>query len=232
MPSSRLGRYSDAKATPQHNFTILKDVPLPDEKRNKVPEIKTPGVSWYVCTTVPQAELRAAESLRRTEVDGDKLFLAYTPCEFFWRRPQRANLKLPRREFQRPTMRHYLFVGIKGGASDEALAALRERDSEGRNTHGLMGILGSARGPLSMNESGLEWLADRAQEERAGRTSTQATAPFERDEAVRIAAGPFAGFFSRVLAVDDTREQVVVEISLMGRRSEMRMSFEHVHKAA
>lgn len=56
-------------------------------------------------------------------------------------------------------MRSYLFLGVLGGLCDETLAALRERDIDGRNMHGLSGILGSAnRGPLAMNPAGLRWL--------------------------------------------------------------------------
>lgn len=46
-------------------------------------------------------------------------------------------------------MRSYLFLGVLGGPCDETLGALRERDIDGRNMHGLSDILGAAnRGPL------------------------------------------------------------------------------------
>ncbi|PXW56163.1 hypothetical protein [Methylobacterium sp. B4] len=45
-------------------------------------------------------------------------------------------------------MRSHLFLGVLGGLCDVTLAALRERDIDGRYLHGLMSILGSAnRGP-------------------------------------------------------------------------------------
>lgn len=233
MPASKNGRGYDAKATPQHNSSIPREVPLPPEKRNKVPEIKTPGVLWYVCTTAPLAEIRAVESLRAAEVGGQKLFHPYAPCEFFWHRPQRGNTKMPLREVQRPCMRHYIFVGIKGGISDESMAALRARDVEGRNVHGLVSILGSHMiGALPMSDSGLEWLDELAEAERSGATSMQAAAPFERDDEVRITSGTMMGFVSRVLAVDLEGEHVIVAISLLGAETEMRLPFEHVHKAA
>lgn len=234
MPASRNGRGFDAKATPQHNVKVPLKVPLSEERRNKVPEtIKEPSVRWYVCTTAPMAELRAAESLRKTEVGGTKPFTAYAPCEFFWRRPVRGNLKMPPREFQRPSMRHYLFVGVEGGISDEVMAALRQRDIEGRNVHGLVSILGShMKGALALNDEGLEWLNGLAEDERSGATNLTQAPPYERDEEVRIGTGPFVGFISRVLAVDLEGEQVIVALSLMGAETEIRLGFEHVHKAA
>jgi transcriptional antiterminator NusG len=233
MPASRNGRGYDAKVTPEHHIKIPKDVPLSDEKRNKVPEIEAPGVRWYVCTTAPMAELRAAESLRKAEVGGEKPFTPYSPCEFFWRRPTRSGFKMPKREFQRPTMRHYLFVGVKGGITDEAMAVLRERDNDGRNVHGLVSILGSnMRGALAMNDKGKAWLGKLAEDEISGATCQANSAPYERGEEVRIGSGPFSGFASHVLAVDLEGEEVIVEISLMGSRSEMRLPFDGVHKAA
>ena len=233
MPSSKNGRGYDAKVTPQHNVKLKVRVPLPDEKRNKVPEIQVPGVRWYVCTTAPMAELRAAESLRNTMVGETKPFLVYAPCEFFWRRPLRGNLKMPPREYQRPAMRHYLFVGIEGGVTDETMAALRARDAEGRNAHGLVSILGShMKGALPLNDEGLTRLGEMAAEERAGATNITSAPPFERDEQVRVGSGPFVGFMSRVLAVDLEGEQVIVALSLMGSETEMRLAFGDVHKAA
>lgn len=234
MPASKNGRAYDAKATPQHNAKIpLKKVPLTDDKRNKVPEIEAPGVRWYVCTTAPMAELRAAVSLRNTQVGGIKPFTAYAPCEFFWRRPQRGNLKMPPREFQRPSMRHYLFVGVEGGINDEVMAALRERDADGRNVHGLVSILGShMKGALALSDKGKAWLGELANAERCGATNMTEAAPFERDEEVRIGTGPFVGFISRILAVDLEGEEVIVALSLMGAETEIRLGFEHVHKAA
>lgn len=234
MPASRNGRGFDAKATPQHNVKVPLKVPLPEERRNKVPEtIKEPGVRWYVCTTAPMAELRAAESLRDAEVNGTKPFVPYTPCEFFWRRPQRGNLKMPPREFQRPSMRHYLFVGVRGGINDDVMAALRARDIDGKNVHSLVSILGShMKGALALNDKGLDWLGGLAEVERSGATNMTQASPYERDEEVRIGIGPFVGFISRVLAVDLEREEMIVALTLMGIETEIRLPFEHVHKAA
>lgn len=230
MPSSRNGRAYDAKATPQHDAKITADIPLKDEDRNKVPEIAEAGKHWYVCSTAPQRELKAAQSLRAIE---GAPFLVYVPCEFSWRRPERGNLKLPRREIQRPAMRSYLFVGAPGGIGDEELAMLRDRDAEGRNRHGLTGILGSnMRGALPMGPVGLAWLDSMADAERRGATMQAPTAPFERGDTLRITAGPLTGFPAKALLINIKAEEVVVEISLLGSTTEARYAFADVHRAA
>lgn len=232
MPRGQHGKgYNTAQATPQHNSTISKEVPLSDEVRNKVPEIRAIGVRWYVCTTIPQGEIRAVERLRLIEVEGEKA-LAYVPCEFFWRRPQRANLRMPRREYQRPRMRHYIFVGIPGGMTDEWLSMLRQRDLEGRNVHGLVSILGTPDGkPLRLNERGLDWVEDLAKEETAGRTDVTGS-ELQPDEVLRVTGGPFAMFTGRMVAMDAQTGHCIVELSLMGRKTDVRMALEDVERAA
>ncbi len=233
MPAGTMGRgYRDAKATPPHNGKIGLETPIPDEKRNKVPDIGAEGVRWYVCTTAPQQELRAAESVRRISAAGVPPMLAYVPCEFFWRRPQRSNLRMPRREFQLPRMRHYLFVGIAGGMGERDLAALRERDPDGRNVHGLVGILGAGSGkPLYLSDEGKRWISGFAEEERAG-TADVTGAGLRPDDSVRITSGPFAMFTGRLVAVDTDRGETIVELSLMGHKTDIRLSLEDVEKAA
>jgi transcriptional antiterminator NusG len=187
-----------------------------------------------VCTTIPQGEIRAAERIREMLCPGDcgEKALAYVPCEFFWRRPQRANLRMPRREYQRPRMRHYIFVGIPGGMTDAWLSALRERDVEGRNVHGLVSILGTPDGkPLRLNDKGLDWVEDLAREETAGRTDVTGS-ELQPDETLRVTAGPFAMFTGRMVALDAESGHCIVELSLMGRKTDVRMALEDVERAA
>ncbi|GLS45125.1 transcription termination/antitermination protein NusG [Methylobacterium brachythecii] len=231
MPRGQHGKgYNTAKATPQHNATIPKEVPLSPKKRNKVPDVQTKGVRWYVCTTAPQQELRAAESLRRIKLDPP--LLAYVPCEFEWKRMKRANLKMPLREFQRPRMRHYLFVGVTGGMTDEVLAAMRERDVEGRNVHRLVGILGAGNGkPLRLNDCGREWIAGLAEAESSGLANVTG-ASLGINDAVRLTGGPFSMFTARLVAIDSDKSEAVVELSLMGRGTEIRIGLEDLEKVA
>lgn len=237
MPKGPTGHYGKAQATPQLNAKIALEVPIPPEKRNKVPEIDAADLWWYVCTTAPQQEIRAADSLRAASVrSGDDLvnpFHAYVPCEFYWKRPMRANLRMPRREFQRPALRHYIFVAVEGAITDDMLAVMRERNSEDRNRHGLLAILGSTmRGPLPMSGIGLNWLKQTAEDEKAGRADITPVAPFTAGENVTLNEGPFRQFPTMVKFIDAANEEVVVELSLMGSRTEIRVPYTSVDKAA
>ena len=125
------GRFR-ARATPTHFVTLPTEIPIPDVDRNVVPEIVAPKLRWHVCTTAPQAERRAADSLRReTErLAGMGLppLVAYVPCATDWRERKRGSLTLPRLEVQTPKIRSYLFVGAEGGLTAEHLAVMSERE--------------------------------------------------------------------------------------------------------
>lgn len=231
MPSGRTGRYGHAKVTPQHDSRIAREIPISEERRNVVPDLREAGRCWYVCTTMPQVELRAAASLRQLNARGHD-FAVYVPCEFEWRRSVRSNLRVPRREFQRPVLRHYLFLGTRGPIAERALYALRETDIDGRNAHGLLGILGAAGvGPLAMAEAGLDWLRRAGDDERAGRTNRTPVSGFTAGDTVRIGGGPFVGFPARFLALGPEGETALVEISLMGARTEMRLPIEDITRS-
>ena len=230
MPSDRIGRYGGAKATPQHNARIAKEVPIPDDRRNVVPDLEEDARRWYVCTTGPQTELRAAASIRRLAKRGFDL-TPYVPCEFEWRRAVRSNLRVPRREMQRPVLRGYLFVGSLGAIVEREMAALRETDVDGRNAHGLVAILGTAHGPRPMDDDGLAWLRGHGEDERAGRTNRTPVGAFTFGEEVRIGSGPFSGFPARFMALGPEGETALVEISLMASRTELRLPVDDVLRA-
>ncbi|MCP1557832.1 UNVERIFIED_ORG: transcriptional antiterminator NusG [Methylobacterium sp. SuP10 SLI 274] len=237
MPASRNGRHFDAKATPQHNAVIAKDEPIPAERRNKTPNLYAAAVRWYICTTAPSRELSAAASIRRAMLRGVRAdetpFIPYVPCEYLWRRSVRSNLRVPRREQQRPAMRSYLFLGVLGGLCDETLAALRERDIDGRNTHGLSGILGSAnRGPLAMNSAGLRWLRQWGEDELAGRTNLTPLAGMQAGEEVRAGSGLFNGFVGKFVGTSDGGAVGIISLEVMGAPFDYRLPIEDVQRVA
>jgi transcription termination/antitermination protein NusG len=193
-----------------------------------VPDLREVDRSWYVCTTMPQVELRAAASLRQLNRRGHDLAV-YVPCEFTWRRSVRSNLRVQRREFQRPILRHYLFIRTRGSIKERDLFALREIDIDGRNAHGILGATGL--GPLAMAEAGLAWLRQAGDDERAGRTNRTPADGLRPGDRVRVGSGPFVGFPARFLALGPEGETALVEISLLGRRAEMRLPIEDVRHA-
>ncbi|MDR7040575.1 transcriptional antiterminator NusG [Methylobacterium sp. BE186] len=146
MPRSiQQGRFR-ARATPQHDAVLPTEIPIPSDERNVVPDVGEVGLRWYVCTTVPQGERRAAVSLRREkdalQARGLAPLMAYVPCATSWRERRRGEVRLPRQEIQTPLLRSYLFVGAVGGLRPEHLDLMAERDLEPRNRHGLIAILG------------------------------------------------------------------------------------------
>ncbi|MCJ2033185.1 hypothetical protein [Methylobacterium sp. J-068] len=237
MPASRHGRGFDAKATPQHNVIVAQDEPIPEERRNKTPNLWAKGVRWYICTTAPSRELSAAASVRRIMLGGARAgetpFLAYVPCEFSWRRSVRSNLRVPRREQQRPIMRSYLFLGVLGGLCDMTLAALRERDIDQRNVHGLTGILGSrTAGPLRMNAEGLRWMRRQGEDELAGRTNLNPLVGLRAGDPVRAGSGMFSGFAATFVGTATGGTVGVVSIAIMGSAFNVSLPIEDVHKTA
>ncbi|MBB2965179.1 transcription termination/antitermination protein NusG [Methylobacterium sp. R2-1] len=238
MPRGQFGKgYNTAQATPQHNSTIAQDVPLPPERRNKVPNLYVSALKWYVCTTAPSRELSAAASVRRAMLrgrrEGETPFAAYVPCEFFWHRAVRSNLRVPRREIQRPILRHYIIVGVLGGLCDDTLAALRERDREGRNVHGLLGILGvSGLGPRPINGEGLRWLRRQGADEIAGVTNRSASGSIQPGEDVRAGSGVFSGFLGKFIGHAEGGTVGLISLEMRSTTCEVRLPIEDVHRAA
>lgn len=240
MPRGQHGKgYNTAQATPQHNSKIAMDVPIEEGRRNVVPNFggRRSPLRWYIATTAPSRELYAAASIRSIVMSGHRQgetpFAAYVPCEFFWRRSIRSNLRVPRREQQFPILRHYLFLGVIGGLCDEILAVLRERDIDGRNVHGLIGILGSPTlGPLPISPVGMRWLRERGREEIDGETNRTPIGAISSGESVRATSGPFAGFLGTFVSAAEGGTVGVISLSMMGSVCDIRLPIEDVERAA
>lgn len=240
MPRGQYGKgYNTAKATPEHKAKIALDVPIEEGRRNTVPNFggRRSLLRWYIATTAPSRELAAASSVRKAILggarEGETPFAAYAPCEFFWRRSVRSNLRVPRREQQFPILRHYLFIGVIGGLCDVTLAALRDRDSEGRNAHGLIGILGSpTEGPLPLNAAGMKWLRQLGEDEIGGGTNRTPIGAISSGETVRAKSGPFAGFIGSFVSVAKGGTVGVISLTVMGSSCDISLPIEDVERAA
>lgn len=231
MPASRNGRHFDAKATPQHNGTFKlppEDRPIPKDQRNVVPCICCPKVQeWYVLTTVPQGERRAAESLKR---EG---YTTYVPCETFWRKggPGKGD-----REMQRPIFRGYVFVSLEPWQS---WYAIREKNAWGQNKHGLIAVLSVDGRPyrLTMSAGGgpLHDLMNIAAREAAGLEDSgvlsrclSGEVPFNVGDRVEINEGAFATYGGEVTEVDASKMRMTVEVSIFGRATPVALDFGQV----
>lgn len=236
MPRSiHEGRYR-ARATPQHVGVLPTEIPIPEDERNPVPEIEAAGLAWYVCTTVPQGERRAAASLRR---EGDRLIgrgrsplVPYVPCRTEWVRRKRGATDLPRREVQTPIARSYVFVGIVGGITGAHLHALAERDHEHRNRHGLGAILGVDGQAKALGEAGRRFLSRCAQAERDAAKVRVVEGAYEAGDSVHITDGAFATFEARVVAVDAEHGRLLSEVEIFGRMTPIELDFCDVRKVA
>lgn len=238
MFHSPMGRRFRARATKQHNFILPTEVPIPADKRNFVPDVEAADLRWYVCTTAPQQERRAAESLRREAGRlaswGVVPFVTYTPCDTFWQNRKRGALNLPRLEVQRPKLRSYLFVGAVGGLRAAHLGIMSERNIERQNKHGLLAVLGSACGtPMMLTGADRDFLARLAQQEReAGVYRKASDLTYSEGDTVNVMDGPFASYAGSVTGVDAKQSRLLVELTIFGRATPIELDFEQVARAA
>jgi transcription antitermination factor NusG len=233
-----LGRRFRARATATHFAILPTEIPIPKDERNPVPDIRAPGMRWYVCMTAPQNERRAGESLRR---ERDRLascgispLTPYLPCSTHWRERQRAGRQMPRLEVQTPRMRGYLFVGVIGKLLPEHRDLLNERDIERRNRHGLSAILGTRTGdPIALGPADVAFLARLAREEiDAADVRVVGRRDFEIGDTVSVTDGPFAAFSGPVTGIDDETGRLLAEIDMLGRAVPLELDFKSVERAA
>lgn len=238
MEKSPLGRRFRARATKQHFALLPTEVPIPAEKRNVVPNIQADGLRWYVCSTMPQSERRAAESLRRAaeylSSRNARPLVSYVPCDTMWMKRKRRAIDLPRLEVQKPMLRSYVFVGAIGGLQAIHLNLMSERNLEGHNRHGLLSVLGTRDGlPMSLPAGDVKFLNRLAERElEAGVHRTVEASPYSEGDAVHIEDGPFASYRGEVKGVDEQQSRLLVEIEIFGRATPIELDFNFVRRAA
>lgn len=238
MSSNPLGRRFRARATATHFAILPTEIPIPADERNPVPEIRAPGMRWYVCMTAPQAERRAGESLRREHdhlaAQGLSPLIPYMPCSTHWRERQRNGQKLPRLEVQTPRIRGYLFVGVVGKLQDEHRSLMAERDIERRNRHGLSAILGTRTGdPIALAGADVSFLARLAEEEvLAADVRVVGQRDFQIGDQVTVTDGPLNGFSGPVTGIDDETGRLLAEVDMLGRAVPLELDFKSVERAA
>ncbi len=238
MFQTPMGRRFRARATKQHFAILPTEVPIPADKRNVVPNVEAADLRWYVCTTAPQQERRAAASLRR---EAERLaswglppLIAYVPCGTVWKRRTRGSLTLPRLEVQTPRLRSYVFVAARGGLQPQHLGVMSERDAERQNKHGLIAVLGSREGlPISLPASDKGFLARMAEDElAASQVRRVGEIRHEVGDMVHVKDGPFASYSGTVTGVDTEHERLQVELTIFGRATPIELDFGYVARAA
>ena len=238
MFQTPMGRRFRARATKQHFAILPTEVPIPADKRNVVPNVEAADLRWYVCTTAPQQERRAAASLRR---EAERLaswglppLVAYVPCDTVWKRRTRGSLTLPRLEVQTPRLRSYVFIAARGGLQPAHLGVMSERDAERQNKHGLIAVLGSREGlPISLPASDKGFLARMAEDElAASQVRRVGEIRHEVGDMVHVKDGPFASYSGTVTGVDTEHERLQVELTIFGRATPIELDFGYVARAA
>ncbi|MBT3361783.1 MAG: transcriptional activator RfaH [Rhodospirillales bacterium] len=164
---------------------------------------------WYVVHTKPRGEETALFHLRRQD------FEAYLPCHLKKRVHARRTDWVPS-----PLFPNYMFV-----AMDKDHARWRSI----RGTIGVKGLVCNGDQPLPVPEGIVE--AIRAQENGNGYVDFHRDEVFNKGERVEIAKGPFAetcGIFECV----DSKDRVIVLLSLLGREVRTRVRTDWVQAAA
>ena len=166
-------------------------------------------IRWYVVHTKPRGEETALFHLRRQDFD------AYLPRHLKKRTHARRTDWVPC-----PLFPNYMFVAID---TDKA------RWRSIRGTIGVNGLVCSGDHPSPVPEGIVE--AIRAQENENGFVDLRRDEVFKKGERVEIANGPFAearGIFE----CDDSKDRVIVLLSLLGREVRTRVKLDWVKVAA
>ena len=166
-------------------------------------------IRWYVVHTKPRGEETALFHLRRQDFD------AYLPRHLKKRTHARRTDWVPC-----PLFPNYMFVAID---TDKA------RWRSIRGTIGVNGLVCGGDHPSPVPEGIVE--AIRAQENENGFVEFHRDDAFEKGERVEIADGPFAearGIFE----CTDSKDRVIVLLSLLGREVRTRVRLDWVQAAA
>lgn len=222
MKASQQGRRYDAKATAEHFGRArlrpeTQDIPLDAADRNVIPNACCCDPrKWFIVATVPQGERACGKSLRSAGVS------AYVPCETFWRRSERFG-RVINREFGRPILRGYTFIGHCG--ADEDWDKVRRRDAWNRNAHGIVGILTMDGKPWPLLGRWLGSMIALAAEEEFGWYDETKLASMPREKArphfmvgenALVQSGPFTGF-EGIVTRDSRNGDVEIETMVFGR---------------
>lgn len=166
-------------------------------------------IRWYVVHTKPRGEESAFFHLRRQDFD------AYLPRHMKKRSHARRTDWVPS-----PLFPNYLFV---------AMDADQARWRSIRGTIGVNGLVCHGDRPTPVPEGIVE--AIREQENEDGFVAPRLDGTFKVGERIEIAKGPFAEA-NGIFACADSKDRVIVLLSLLGREVRTRVRLDWVQAAA
>lgn len=209
-----------ASITPTHTGTVPlhNDVPLKDEDRVSPPTISD-DETWFAVTVGPRSERRTLASLKEAGI------ACYVPMETYWLEAVKLKLK-QKRETQRPILPGYVFLHVPADSGLWYQLKMKHRD--GRNVHGIGGVITNAGQPCQISARLLKQLAS---EERDGWFDERRRRALEMDrnpslsgpmvkagENLKIVGGAFATYEGRA-EVDSSSDNVRALIDIFGRET-------------
>lgn len=219
----------NASITPTHIATVPlhNDVPLADDERVTPPEIGE-GEAWYAVTVAPRGERRTLLSLKDAGV------LGYVPMETKWIEAVKLKLK-QKRETQRPILPGYVFLRVP--ADSGLWYDLKRSHRDGRNVHGIGGVIMNDGQPCRISARLLRQLASEERDgwfdERRRRAlemerNPELSGPLLRaGERLKIVGGAFASYEGEAEA-DSTSDSVRALVEIFGRPTIMTVSLDQV----
>lgn len=219
----------NASITPTHFSTvpIRNEEPLKDEDRIVAPVISD-GEAWYAVTVAPRGERRTLGSLKEAGVS------AYVPMETYWFESVKLKQKV-KREAQRPILPGYVFLCVP--ADSGLWWDLKQKFRDGRNVHGIGGVISNDGEPCRI---GARLLGQLASEERDGwfderrrraleiQRNPSLTGPMLRaGERMKIVGGAFATY-EGVAEVDSSSDNVRALVEIFGRPTLMVVPLDQV----
>lgn len=219
----------NASITPTHIATVPlhNDVPLADDERVTPPEIGE-GEAWYAVTVAPRGERRTLLSLKDVGV------LGYVPMETKWIEAIKLKLK-QKRETQRPILPGYVFLRVP--ADSGLWYDLKRSHRDGRNVHGIGGVIMNDGQPCRISARLLRQLASEERDgwfdERRRRAlemerNPELSGPLLRaGERLKIVGGAFATYEGEAEA-DSTSDSVRALVEIFGRPTIMTVSLDQV----
>lgn len=207
-----------ASVTPTHVGTVPlhNDVPLDDENR-VVPPTIADDEAWFAVTVGPRGERRTLASLKEAKITG------YVPMETYWVDAVKLKLK-QKRETQRPILPGYVFLHVP--ADSGLWYQLKQKHRDGRNVHGIGGVIMNNGEPCRISAKLLRQLAS---EERDGWFDERRRRALEMErnpnlsgpllragERLKIVGGAFTSY-EGAAEVDSTSENVRALVEIFGR---------------
>jgi len=170
---------------------------------------------WYAVHTYSGHENKVKTNIeRRADTMGlkDKLFEILVPTDVEVR-----NRNGKKAEFKRKVFPGYVLINMVLDDSTWYLV---------KSTAGVTGFVSSGNKPVALQQKEVDDIKKALDPE----VTVKVKKTWEKNQVVRVAAGPFADFTAKIEEVNEQREKLRVLISLFGRDTPVELDFNQVEK--